>query len=114
MMKYKVGDRVKIKTWEKLEQEYGLGDSGNIKAPRSANGTCFIPNMEVSMGLKAPDRILTIISIRRFEFVEENHYSVKEINNWVWCDYMIEGLVQEENTIFDPIEFRFELLDLED
>ncbi|MEK0377011.1 MAG: hypothetical protein QQN51_07855 [Nitrosopumilus sp.] len=34
-MKYKVGDRVKIKTWKNMEEEYGLNKNKNLTTPQS-------------------------------------------------------------------------------
>lgn len=106
-MKYKVGDRVKIKTWKKLKHSYGLSDFGNILSPPASNGTFFARDMENDMKTIAPDRILTIAYINR------RCYSMKEITNWDWCDHMIEGIVKEKYIIFDSIEYRFKLMDFE-
>lgn len=107
MMKYEVGDKVEIKTWKRLVQEYGLSVAGSILAPPFFNGTFFAKGMERDLGYIASDRILTIGRITCY------CYEMKEIANWDWCDYMIVGLVKNRPTIFDPIESRFNLMDFE-
>lgn len=108
-LKYKVGDRLKIKTWEVLEQEYGLGYNGDISYP-SGGDFSLTKKMESMINEGFTDRILTIErKMKGYCYYMEG---IEDI--WAWSDYMIEGIVQEENTIFDPIEFRFELLDFED
>lgn len=107
-LKYKVGDRVKIKTWEVLEQERGLSHRGNIMFP-PAESYCLTKKMESIINSVSVDRIFTI-EIRK----EEYCYYMEGIEKiWAWSDYMIEGLVQEKNIIFDSIEFRFELMDFD-
>ena len=83
LMKYKIGDKVRIKTWEK----------GKISH--------FYSYMEDDIRELNTDRILTIESISKSMF----HYIMKEIG-WVWKDGMIE------EPIYEPIKTRWELLDL--
>ena len=105
-LEYKEGDKVKIRTWKNLEREYGLNYAGNISAPSNRN--FFAKIMENIINKEFPDRILTIAK------KEESYYYMKGIAIiWAWCDYMIEGLVKEENIVFDPIVNRFELMDFD-
>lgn len=78
--KYKVGDRVKIKTI------YGRKE-------------------EVKSYLRKNNYILTIYGIN----AKRGSY---EMDGWMgdWSEYMIEGLYEEP--IYDPIQSRFEILDL--
>ena len=61
-MKYKVGDKVRIKTWEEMEKEFGVDRAGDIKITPS-----FLADMNEYTG-----EILTI------EKVEEDYYLMKE------------------------------------
>lgn len=97
-MKYKAGDKVKIKTWKAMEAEFGYK---SLDDRVLAVSKAFIIGMEKGLDL---NRILTI------ETVEENYYSMENIN-WSWTDDMIEGLAKEIKMI-EPIESRFEILDI--
>lgn len=105
-MKYKVGDKVRIKTWEELEIAFGLDRDGDINRPSFAD-ICFVKKMEREIKEKFSDRILTIDKVNNGFYVMEGFHKV-----WRWEDYMIKGLVIEMYTIFDPIESRFELMEL--
>jgi len=107
-MKYKIGDKVKIKTWGELEKEYGIKKdivSINCAGP-------FIPTMEKKIEELNCNRILTIKSVSG----HTNYYSMKEISMWSWSDDMIKCLIKN-NIIKDdiesgPITSRFEILDI--
>lgn len=83
-MKYKVGDKVVIKSadwYYKNRDEIGQVDCGG--------GTCFIPSMITFCG-----QIVTISSVQpSLEF-----YRIKEDGGtFYWTDEMIEGIFSEEN-----------------
>ena len=100
-MKYNPGDKVKIKTWEKMEKEYGLSDFGSINSYR-----CFISDMEERINKNSPDRILTI------EKVTKSGYLMRAMS-CSWSDNMIECLASDyKEPIYKPITSRWELLDL--
>lgn len=102
-MKYKVGDKVKIKTWGEMEKEYGLNSFGNIDSYY-----CFIKEMEIRINRDSPDRILTI------EKVTKSGYLMRAMS-CNWSDNMIECLAEDykkEEPIYKPINSRFEILDL--
>ena len=88
-MKYKVGDKVKIKTWEQMEKEFGLNLGGNI-----LNIPCFMREMEKWVNKGFPDRILTIKEI------SYNHmYKMKELS-LRWGDNMIECLAEDTKNLY--------------
>jgi len=97
-MKYKVGDRVKIKTWVDMAKEF---DSTGLAIAIPGR---FVTDMEEALK-SISNRILTIKGICN----EGVRYSMVEIG-WIWSDEMIEELVEE--AIFNSIDNRFEILDL--
>ena len=105
LMKHKVGDKVKIKTWDQMEKEFSLNSALNIDCRRS-----FTTGMEQIVKKLDTDRILTIKSIDKGN---ELIYEMEEGKNWHWSDDMIEGLVLINEKIYDePIESRWQILDL--
>lgn len=76
-MKYKVGDRVRIRNDLVSDMKY--------------NGLTFAEEMECYKG-----KILTIADIDG-----DGDYRMKEEFQWYWCDEMIEGLVEPIKTNLD-------------
>lgn len=108
MMKYKIGDKVIIKTWEKLKGENGLTSCGSVTTPSSfPKGASFTTGMERDINQKAPDRILTITGINFC------YYRMEKMTVWDWNDYMIEELAKDHYIILDSISDRFDLMDFE-
>ena len=98
-MKYKVGDKVKIKTWKSMKKEFGEGVLSSIDTPQHA----FVLGMETGINKRFPGRILTIKEITNIG------YRMEDID-CNWSDDMIECLYEEP--IYKPITSRFEILDL--
>lgn len=101
-MKYEKGDKVKIKTWERMEKEFVVGSDGIIEC------CCYLtPVMEIFLKKLNNGRVLTVKST-----VEEHKcYYVEEIRYTHWSDDMIDRL--DENYIKQNfITSRFEILDL--
>ncbi len=105
-MKYEVGDKVKIKTWEQLKEEYNFISSANVITNVGYWG--FNKRMDKWVNEKFLDRILTI------EEVVTNSYFMKNDKiRYNWSDEMIECLAEDDKP--EPIQSitnRFEILDL--
>jgi len=95
-MRYKIGDRVKIKTWVDMKKEFGLKGS-SIAVPLS-----FTTCMEILLE-SLPDRILTI------QYIGDHSYRMEGTDN-EWGDEMIEGF--EGEGLAEEIDNRFEILDI--
>ena len=98
-MKYKVGDKVKIKTWDQMKNEFGVNSINNITCRHG-----YQTNMEDDIQKMDTNRVLII------EDEGDNCYYMKDIG-WVWTDDMIEGLTV--NTDYHTIDNRFELMDFD-
>ena len=107
-MKYKIGDKVKVKTQEQMEEAMDLLPGSGFYPGSGLRGYPIPSIMKEDLDLHFPDRILTI---------EETHddeitYSVEE-THWKFSDDMIECLA--ENYIdpsWEPVLNRFEIMDL--
>ena len=103
-MEYKVGDKVRIRTWEDMEEEYEIAN-GCIRETENSKRYWFVPRIERILNETFPDRILTIKDRC------ENYYIMKDIH-CKWQDYMIKCLAKDyKKPIFLT---RYDLMDLED
>lgn len=77
-MKFKVGDKVRVRSWESMEREFGLNENGNIKC--SIETIFFVKNMKKYCG-----KIVEVKEIR------DNYYRIKnDIETWNFTDDMLE------------------------
>lgn len=85
-MKYKAGDKVRVRQWKAMEREFGLTFCGNIDCYK-----VFITRMKDYCG-----QIVTITS------VGEDCYSIKEDNGgYNWADNMFEGYAFEYGELIE-------------
>lgn len=81
-MKYKVGDKVRVRQWDDMAKEFGF--SGCTKSNIDILGCLFTNNMKKFCG-----SVVTISNIAR----DNSRYLIKEDDqNWYWTDDMFENM----------------------
>ena len=110
-MKYKPGDKVRIKTWESMEKEYGIKPSAYPMKVMIACPSGFFLEREIELNKVSSNRILTIEHLSP----SNGLYFMKGMKNTGyyggWANEMIECLVKNYKDSV-PIKSRFEILDL--
>ncbi len=99
-MRYDIGDKVKIRTWDSMEKEFGLDKIRGVGKYITCLGT-FTKDMEEFLNKSDCDRVLTIKEVDVWYYVKGVYFC--------WSDDMIECLVEE---VFTPVRNRWELLDI--
>jgi hypothetical protein len=99
-MKYGIGNKVRIKTWDQMEEEFGLINETYIKID-----PCFCRFMEKEINGLNNGRIVTIKDTKGPKW-----YKLEEIG-YICVDDMIECLAEDYVEPI-PIGNRFEILDL--
>ena len=84
-MKYKVGDKVRVRQWDDMAKEFGFsGCSGCTKSNIDILGCLFTNNMKKFCG-----SVVTISNIAS----DNSRYLIKEDDqNWYWTDDMFENV----------------------
>lgn len=83
-LRYKIGDRVRVKTWERLVEEYGLRENKSGKYIPMEN-IDFIEDMKEFCG-----KIVTIDNI-----IKDTYVIAEDDWCWEWTDEMFEGKAGE-------------------
>lgn len=100
-MKYKVGDRVRVKTWEEMAEEFGFWKEGKIETY-----FLFTSGKEKEFIKLKQNRIVTI------EWTNETYYRMVGFFAEAWGDDEIECSEKDYYKRFTPINDRWEILDL--
>lgn len=96
-MEYKVGDRVRIKTWEKMAQEFGVDEDGDI---RTSNTLYFNKSMK--------QYCEKIYVIKNANYYNGYYYRLEGIDDYTFNDDMIEQkeLTKEDLKTGMIVEYR--------
>ena len=114
-MKYQAGEKVRIKTWGEMKNEYA--EEENVKFGKYINlgsSLVFPEDMEVFIKQLDTNRVVTIKqTCLRSHLVPINHYFILELDKnghaYKLRDEMIKGKVIDMS---DMIHSRFEILDI--
>ena len=85
-MKFKRGDKVRVRQWEAMEREFGSYDSGLLKTPVY----CFSPDMAKYCG-----KSVTIDFVIISEGCSSYYSIIEDGGNFKWTDAMFEGYAFE-------------------
>jgi len=85
-MKFKRGDKVRVRQWEAMEREFGSYDSGLLKTPVY----CFSPDMAKYCG-----KSVTIDFVIISEGCSSYYSIIEDGGNFNWTDAMFEGYAFE-------------------
>lgn len=108
-MRYKIGDKVVIRTWEDLKEEYNKSDEeGNIYIVNQ--DLYFMDSMEDKINKNFPDRVLTIVTMVDIE--DKQYYKMYNMKEYIWVNEMIKCKEFEPITNKEFIKSRFEILDI--
>lgn len=83
-MRYKIGDKVRIKSWTNLIAEYGQMENGAIDC-----GPYFIPEMR-----QFCEEIVTIAKVIT-DYKGARYRMFEDHGQWLWSEAMIMGLVSD-------------------
>ena len=110
-MKYKVGDKVKIKTWKEIKKEYKNCSSYYRTYPDAIHPNSplgFHREMDHAIEKLKTHRIVEIKEVKENSNEDSPYYTVKEIScYWSFNNNMIKYRID-----ITPIFSRFDLLDL--
>lgn len=96
-MKFKVGDKVKVKNWEDMKNEFGTDDDGDIVIGKEKGKTYFLTPWSKFYGTTQ------IISE-----VHDGGYLLESDNLWEFNDRMLEPVIKKspkkKNSVLDKVE----------
>jgi len=95
-VRFKVGDKVKVKQWEDMEREFGLNENGNIKTHIK-----FIPDMRRFCG-----QVVTIARVHR-----NKYYLIEEdTGKFKFTEEMFDGYAFEYREMVEVSNTKFQWL----
>lgn len=83
--RFKVGDRVRIKTWEKMQLEFNGSDISIY-----CNGITFVEAMKPLCGRTATIERILPFGIECYRIFLKDWSSNNVDTNWFYCDNMLE------------------------
>lgn len=81
-MRYKVGDKVKVKTWDKMVREFGLDSDVDINCKH-----LFVKPMDCWCGEE--------MTIKKVIEYDDRYYMEEDLAAWDWSDDMLDGINNE-------------------
>lgn len=106
MRQFKVGDRVRIRSWEDMEREFGIGDFGSIACKFH-----FTPDMRHMCGKEATIEDIPKESKVILKFSEDSGLSTYNGRIWSFSFDMIELVDMYDETEIDDEELTLFLCD---
>lgn len=91
-MKYKIGDKVRVREWDDMANEYGMSDDGDILTPNFH----FIESMKKFCGMP-------VVIVECDE--DENYYSILE--DVTDCAFTDEMLVPVDESVDEKIHYTY-------
>lgn len=90
-MSYEVGDKVKLKTWEQLRDEFRYDGDKIIVYANFWRQSCVIPEMKEFLG-----NVYVIDGVEDgLTWHNKTSYNLKDVGNFSWLDEMIEKKVED-------------------
>lgn len=88
-MKVKIGDRVRVRTWEAMEAEYGLDDEGFIPVGEPDCPCYLAPDQKQFCGKPATVADFYVTGGRQIVYLEFDHIPMKNVL-WLFSAEMLE------------------------
>ena len=89
-MKFKVGDKVKVRSWEDMRDEFGTDEDGDIIIKEEK--VYFLEKMSALCGTAQ------IISV-----VHDGYYLLKNAEGWIFTDEMLEPVDRKSSKKKKPV-----------
>lgn len=102
-MKFKIGDRVQIKTWKEMKKEYGLDKDGDITP--NDGGCGFVRSMRFLCGAFA-----TVESVNKYGEIKLKDFIPENKSKWKWAfnfdEFMLKPAKDEKKyRVGDKVQY---------
>lgn len=97
-LKIKVGDKVKIRSWESMEKEFGLDTDGDIGAP-----TCFVQGMRKFCG--------QTVTVKEIGLAEGDFFIEEDNRGYYFVEEFVESIVTDEHSEPDQKKHKYKVGD---